>query len=110
MTDVDIRHHFGGGVYIKETRIPPGFVLVQHKHKFDHLSILASGAAVVNGTVHTGPTVLVIKAGEAHGVRALSDCLWYCVHATTVTDPADVDEVLIVPSSEAEIREVVERT
>ena len=39
-----IHHHFSAGVYAKETRIPAGYVLVQHKHKFDHLSILASGS------------------------------------------------------------------
>jgi len=39
-----IEHHFSAGVYAKETRIPAGNVLVQHKHKHDHLSILASGS------------------------------------------------------------------
>ena len=39
-----INHHFSAGVYAKETLIPAGHVLVQHKHKFSHLSILASGS------------------------------------------------------------------
>ena len=39
-----IKHHFSAGVYAKEARIPAGQVLVQHKHKFSHLSILACGS------------------------------------------------------------------
>jgi len=41
--DPEIRHHFGGSVYAKETFIPADKWLVQHTHKFDHLSILAQG-------------------------------------------------------------------
>ena len=40
----EIQHHFGGGVYAKETFIPAGKWLVQHIHKFDHLSVLAQGS------------------------------------------------------------------
>ena len=42
-----IEHHFGGGVYAKETIIPAGVMLQQHAHTYDHLSILASGKASV---------------------------------------------------------------
>ena len=95
-----ISHHFGGGVYAKETRIPAGYTLGQHVHLFDHLSILASGTAEISvdseTTQHTGPACLVIKAGKQHEVHALTDVIWYCVHATDCTDPETVDEVLIV--------------
>jgi hypothetical protein len=43
LADLPITHHFGGGVYSKETRVAAGLILVQHKHAHDHLSILASG-------------------------------------------------------------------
>ena len=42
--DPEVRHHFGGGVYAKETFIPADKWLVQHTHKFDHLSVLAQGS------------------------------------------------------------------
>jgi quercetin dioxygenase-like cupin family protein len=94
-----ITHHFGGGVYAKETHIPQGSFLMQHKHAFDHMSILASGTVEVSVddqvTTHTGPACLVIEAGKNHGVRALTDVVWYCVHATDCTDADTVDEVLI---------------
>ena len=96
---VDVAHFFGAGVYAKETRIPTGVVLTQHTHPHDHLSILAKGHAMVevNGERRSlsGPACLTIKAGEAHKVMALSDVVWYCLHATEDTDPATVDTSIL---------------
>ncbi len=96
---VEISHHFGGGVYAKETRIPAGKVLEQHRHPHDHLSILARGTAVVRvdgvGQLYRGPACVLIKAGKVHSVEARTDVIWYCVHATECTDPAQVDHELV---------------
>lgn len=108
-----IAHHFGGGVYAKETLVPAGMVLVQHKHAHDHLSVLASGRVevVVNGvrTEHQGPACLMIKAGEYHGIKALTDVAWYCIHATDCTNESDVDTVVIAKdSSTSEAKEIAD--
>jgi quercetin dioxygenase-like cupin family protein len=96
---VGIEHHFGGGVYAKETHIPAGLALTQHRHQFDHLSILASGRVrvSVDGEAREvqGPACIVIQAGKAHEVVAITDAVWYCVHATECTDPARVDHELV---------------
>jgi quercetin dioxygenase-like cupin family protein len=100
-----ISHLFGGGVYVKETLIPAGLVLVQHKHEHDHLSYLASGTVelLVDGVTRTvsGPVGLTIEAGKHHGVKALTDALWLCIHATECADESTVDQALMVPSDEA---------
>ena len=105
-----IHHHFSSGVYAKETRIPAGYVLVQHAHKHDHLSILASGSVemVVDGakSIVDAPACLTIAAGKHHGVKSLTDVVWYCVHATDCTDEDDIDEVLIVPSNVEEMQKL----
>lgn len=93
-----IEHHFSSGVYAKESRIPAGYVLVQHKHEHDHLSILASGSVEllvddVKSVVHA-PACLTIEAGKHHGVKSLTDVVWYCVHAT---------EFEILPDDEIEL-------
>jgi len=98
-----IHHHFSSGVYAKETRIPAGFILVQHVHKHDHLSILASGSVEmvvddVKSVIHA-PACLTIAAGKHHGIKSLTDVVWYCVHATDCTDENEVDEVLIEPDN-----------
>lgn len=89
-----ILHHFAGAVYAKETHIPAGLILVQHKHNYDHLSILASGTVVLDvGGVQselTGPQCLTIRAGVHHGVKAITDVLWYCIHGADVADETEL--------------------
>ena len=106
-----IQHHFSSGVYAKETRIPAGFVLVQHAHKHDHLSILASGSVelVVDGvkSVVHAPSCLTIAAGKHHGIKSLTDVVWYCVHATDCVDENEVDETLIVSDNIVEASKIV---
>ena len=105
-----IEHHFGAGVYAKETRIPAGHVLVQHRHKFDHLSILASGSIelMVDGerSVVHAPACLTIEANKHHGVKSLTDVVWYCIHATECTNEDEIDEVLIVPGDNLQAQQM----
>lgn len=101
----NIRHHFAGqdqarGVYAKELRIPAGFDLVSHEHPYAHLSILASGSAlwVSGGMISqllTGPCVVTVEVGVAHSLHAVTDVVWFCIHPTDETDPAEVDAVIL---------------
>ena len=107
-----IHHHFSAGVYTKETRIPAGYVLVQHAHKHDHLSILASGSVElavdgIKSVVHA-PACLTIAAGKHHGIKSITDVVWYCVHATDCTDEDEIDEVLIESGDMEEMKELAE--
>ena len=108
----EIRHHFGGGVYAKETIIPAGKWLVQHAHKFDHLSVLAQGSIelIVDGavTVVNAPACLTIKAGKHHGVKSLTDVIWYCIHATECTDEDEIDDVLIASTDPAQVQQIAQ--
>ena len=107
-----IHHHFSAGVYTKETRIPAGYVLVQHAHKHDHLSILASGSVelAVDGekSVVHAPACLTIAAGKHHGIKSITDVVWYCVHATDCTDEDEIDEVLIESGNIEKMKELAE--
>ncbi len=110
--DPQIVHHFGGGVYAKETFIPAGKWLVQHTHKFDHLSVLAQGSIelIVDGeksTVHA-PACLTIAAGKHHGVKSLTDVVWYCIHATECTDEDEVDDVIIADVDPQQVRKIAQ--
>ena len=107
-----ISHHFSAGVYAKETHIPAGHVLVQHKHKFSHLSIWASGSIelMVDGErkiIHA-PACLTIEADKHHGVKSLTDVVWYCIHATDCTDTDEIDEVLVVPGDVAQAQKLAQ--
>lgn len=94
-----ILHHFSDGLYAKEAQFTAGSAILKHVHDFSHLSILAKGkVAVMMGEeieVIEAPACLEIKAGLTHGIKALTDCVWFCVHATDEKDPSKVDDILI---------------
>ena len=98
-TDSVIIHHFSSGLYAKEIHVSAGIALLKHTHNFSHLSILAQGkVAILRGDeidIITAPACIEIKSGLIHGVKAITDCVWFCIHATDETDPAKIDEVLI---------------
>lgn len=97
--DLKIQHHFSDGIYAKQMELPKDHYAVSHKHTYDHLSILAAGVVLVEvdgiETTYTAPACLNIVAGAEHKITALEDSFWYCIHATTETDVAMIDNVLI---------------
>jgi quercetin dioxygenase-like cupin family protein len=94
-----ITHHFSDGLYAKESAFAAGMAILKHQHSFSHLSILAKGkVAVMKGDdieIVEAPACIEIKAGVTHGVKAITDCVWFCIHATDEKDPSKVDEILI---------------
>ena len=92
-------HHFSSGVYAKQMSLPAGYMAISHSHNYDHLSILGKGRVIVrtddDAQEYVGPACLTIKANTHHQIEALEDSVWFCIHATDVTDAEEVDEVLI---------------
>ncbi|SRR6266404_297031 len=97
--DLNIKHHFSDGVYAKQMILPKGHYAISHKHNYEHLSILASGVALVEvdgkGTIYTAPTCINIKADSHHKITAIEDVDWFCIHKTNETDIEKIDKVLI---------------
>ena len=94
-----ITHYFSDGLYAKQAEFPAGTAVLKHTHDFSHLSILAHGkVAVLHGTeidIVSAPACIEIEAGVTHGVKAITDCVWFCIHATDEKDASKVDEILI---------------
>lgn len=92
-------HHFSDGLYAKQLHIPANHVVGSHSHKYSHLSVLAQGEVlvVVDGqqTRYAAPACIEIAAGKEHRVFAISDAVWFCIHATSETDLDKIDEVLV---------------
>jgi len=105
MIDLQIQHFFSGGTYAKRMIFPKGCIIPSHKHVFDHISILAQGKAIVTvgeeSNTYEAPTVIEIKKNEVHTVTALEECHWYCIHATEITNPKEIDETLIMEKQNA---------
>lgn len=95
----EIKHVFADGLYAKEAHIPAGMKLAKHQHSFTHFSILAKGRVFVQaddiGRVYDAPACIEIKANVVHMIEAMSDVVWYCVHATDEKDEEKIDQVLI---------------
>ena len=98
--DLGVKHHFSSGVYTKQMMLPKGHFVVSHAHTYDHLSILASGTVIVKtdegSQVYFAPACITIQKHVNHLITAVEDAHWFCIHATTETDPDKVDEVLIM--------------
>jgi quercetin dioxygenase-like cupin family protein len=98
---IQVFHHMpeSDGVYMKRIDVPAGVELHNHKHTFTHKSILAQGAARVTADgeskVVIGPAVMTIEKGVQHKVEALSDIVWFCIHASDETDPEKIDHTLV---------------
>ena len=97
--DLGTIHHFSDGLYAKQMLIPKGFIAGTHAHTYSHFSILAKGRVILRtdeyNQEYAAPACIEIKAGVHHMIEALEDSAWFCIHATTETDPNKVDEVLI---------------
>jgi hypothetical protein len=110
--DPTIKHYFSNGVYAKESIIPANSWLVQHAHKYDHLSILASGSVelIVDNkkTVIHAPACIEIAANQHHGVKSLTDVVWYCIHATNCTDKNEIDEILVAPVNNFQVKNIAQ--
>jgi quercetin dioxygenase-like cupin family protein len=103
--ELQVEHHFSSGVYAKRMILKAGASINSHKHKFDHMSILGQGIAKVTvddaSETYYAPAVIEIKADKTHRVEAITECHWYCIHATDITDPDLIDETLIAEAQNA---------
>lgn len=98
-----VKHHFIGGIYTKEMHMPVGYWFEQHRHSFDHQSVLVSGRVIleVEGerTELEGPAIVNVKAKRSHTIIPLTPVVWLCQHVTSCTDPEDIDREVIDPDS-----------
>jgi len=95
---------FFGNVWVRSNHLEKkGDFVKGHKHKFDHVSLLASGKVQVQianlePQIFTAPTFIVIRKEFVHKITALEDnCIWYCVFAMRRIDGevVDMDEMEI---------------
>ena len=98
--NIDTLHHFSDGLYAKQMSIPKGSIACQHKHEYDHLSVLAQGKVRVlfdedKVEVYEAPACINIRKGINHTIMAIEDSTWFCIHHTFETDMNKIDSVLI---------------
>lgn len=110
-----IEHHFSDGVYAKEISVSAGEEIFKHRHdSYSHLSILAVGIVDLYRTDMykridvvrlEAPRCIEIPKGEHHRIVAVTNCVWFCIHATEEKSVDKIDSVLI---SKPDYRQVVQ--
>lgn len=97
--EIQTRHHFDNGVYNREHFIPKGASVLTHSHNFQHMSVLVSGKVILTIAgeefAHEGPKVLSIEANVPHGIHAITDAVWMCIHSTDETDIEQIEHNII---------------
>jgi quercetin dioxygenase-like cupin family protein len=99
----EIRMNSGGNVFIRRMYFPKaGTIERGHSHTYDHVTFLERGklGIIVAGreSVHTGPKMLKIVAGEEHTLVALEDdTIAYCIHALRDANNEEILDFNAVP-------------
>jgi len=97
--DCPVKHHFGGGQYVRETLFPAGTVVLGKYHRYETVNILLKGTiSIVNtdGSLKklTAPQILVSPPGAKCGF-AHDDVVWCNVHHTEETDLDKIEKIFI---------------
>lgn len=93
--------HFAPGIYVRETHVPAGTLLVSEIHKFEHPFVLAKGRIHVRSetegsVIYEGPQVGITKAGTRRVVYVETDCVMITCHPTDKKTAEEVAEEILV--------------
>lgn len=77
--------HISDSVVSAEYHLPAGAMLGKHMHNYSHLSILASGTAIIykqdsDPLEVSALSIVNIEANKWHSVEAKTDVVWLCTH------------------------------
>jgi hypothetical protein len=103
-TEIETRHTFGGGVYMREMRAPADTVMTGVIHRYETMNVLVSGT-IVMGTPDgpkelTGPMTFPTPAGTKNIGVTITDVIWINAIPTDLTDVEEIEKELFVPDFE----------
>ena len=92
-----VKHIQADNVYVKSTFVPKNVKFYTKRTNDSHVAILAFGELVVeDGDQRSrllAPANYVIPANSRIAIYTLTDCVFYCVHATPETDLEVLDKM-----------------
>lgn len=99
--ELEPKHHFGPGVYVRELPIPAGMVAIGKTHGKEHLLIIANGDVTIvtdEGRQRVrGPAVFTSPPGVKRAVYTHEDTTFITIHPTDETDLEKIEADVIVP-------------
>lgn len=97
------QHHFGPGIYIRESFMPAGTYVMGHSHKCEHLNVMLKGkmAVIVNGEakVIEGPCIFIGQPGRKFAY-IIEDTIFQNIYATTETDIEKLEDMFVEKSED----------
>ena len=98
--ELEVRHHFAPGVYVRELRIPAGTCLTGAVHNTEHLNVCVRGRLkVVSSTmpdkVVEGGEIFCSPPGTKRAAYVEEDTVWLTIHATEETDIDRLELMLV---------------
>jgi hypothetical protein len=93
-----VKHIQADGVYIKTTFVPKDVKFYTKRTPDSHVAILAHGEILMietedKQTKYRAPANYVIPANSRIAFYTLTDCVFYCVHATDETNIDTLDRI-----------------
>ena len=93
----ETKHILVPGVYAKATFVRRNVKFYTKKAPVDHISILALGEVLVDDGVKKthlkAPATYTIPANTRAVCYSLTDCVYYCIHATDETDVEELKKI-----------------
>jgi hypothetical protein len=92
-----VKHIQSDGVYIKSTFVPRNIKFYSKRTPDSHVAILAAGELLMEDGEHrtrfVAPANYIIPANSRIAFYTLSDCVFYCVHATDEKEISELDRI-----------------
>jgi hypothetical protein len=93
-----VKHIQADGVYIKTTFVPKNVKFYSKRTPDEHIAILAHGELLMilsedEVVRYQAPASYVIPANSRIAFFTVTDCVFYCVHATQETDLVELDKI-----------------
>jgi hypothetical protein len=99
------RDFFHGGMYVRAVEAVATTTIVGKLHKRPHLFFLAAGSVAMvdgdNSEIFHAPRMLQSEPGAQRAIHALTDCLFFTIHATETTDTASAEAEMVEPDPDS---------
>lgn len=104
-----IVHSFGDGIYVRECRVPKGWIFTSELHKFDHPFFLLKGKLRIcseeKDITLEAPHYGITPKGTKRLVYTEEDVVWVTCHATEETNTEKIIEEITAEYSDFELEE-----
>jgi len=100
--NIEMRHYFANGVYVREMRIPAGTVVTGKEHLYQSINQLIVGKCVLfcdnESKEMQAPVIFVSEPGSKKALFAIEDCIFQNIlpNPDNVTDLEQIEQKYVI--------------